>query len=79
MNLFKFIHIPTFSLSILLGLIIVYMFNQNQVRKIYVYPTPENVQKLQFKDAADNCFEFRQKEVNCPLNKDNIEKIPVQS
>jgi hypothetical protein len=79
MNLLKFIHIPTFALSILFGLILVYIFNQNQIRKIYVYPTPENVKKLQYKDATNNCFEFRQKEVNCPLNKDNISTIPVQS
>jgi hypothetical protein len=79
MNIGKFIHIPTFALSVLFGLVLVYIFNQNQIRKIYVYPTPENVRKLQYKDAANNCFEFRQKEVNCPLNKENIDVIPVQS
>ena len=79
MNLFKFIHIPTFALSLLFGLVLVFIFNQNQTRKIYVYPTPENIKRLQYKDATENCFEFRQKEVNCPLNKENISSIPVQS
>lgn len=78
MSFIKFIHIPTFALSFLLGVIAVYMYNNDQIRKIYVYPTPENIKKLQYKDATENCFEFRQKEVSCP-DKNNRNKIPVQS
>ena len=78
MSFMNIIHIPTFALSFLLGLIAVYLFNQGQTRKIYVFPTPENIQKLQYRDATENCFEFRQKEVNCPADKDLIDKIPVQ-
>ena len=48
-------------------------------RKIYVYPTPENIGVLQYKDKADNCFQFKQEEVVCPTNESEIEKIPVQS
>lgn len=78
MSFFKIIHIPTFALSFLIGIVMVYMYNNDQIRKIYVYPTPENIAKLQYKDATDNCFEFRQKEVSCP-DKGNVKKIPVQS
>ena len=78
MSFIKFIHIPTFALSFLLGVIAVYMYNNDQIRKIYVYPTPENIKKLQYKDATENCFEFRQKEVSCP-DKNKRNKIPVQS
>lgn len=79
MSFFKFIHVPTFALSFLCGVIAVYMYNEDQIRKIYVYPTPENIAKLQYRDSADNCFEFKQKEVNCPNKKEQISKIPVQS
>lgn len=75
----KYIHIPTFALSFLLGLIAVYIFNQGQIRKIYVFPTPENIEKMQYRDSTENCFEFRQKEVNCPADKDQIDRIPVQA
>jgi hypothetical protein len=78
MSFIKFIHIPTFALSFLLGVVAVYMYNNDQIRKVYVYPTPENIKKLQYKDATENCFEFRQKEVNCPAN-NKSNKIPVQS
>lgn len=79
MSFFKILHIPTFALSFLLGLVAVYMYNQNQIRKIYVFPTPENIEKMQYRDATENCFEFRQKEVDCPVDKDQIDKIPVQA
>jgi hypothetical protein len=46
---------------------------------IYVYPTPENVSKLQYKDKADNCYAFNYEEVKCPTNKNEISRIPVQN
>jgi hypothetical protein len=49
------------------------------LRKIYVYPTPDNVDLLQYKDKAGNCFSYREREVSCPTNPNKISKIPVQS
>jgi hypothetical protein len=43
-----------------------------------VYPTPENVDTVQYKDAAGNCFEFDQKKVGCPKESGKISQIPVQ-
>jgi hypothetical protein len=46
-------------------------------KNIFVYPTPENVNKLQYRDNSNTCFDIRQEEVNCnDYNK--IEKIPMQ-
>ena len=78
MNPFKFIHIPSFALSFLFGVIAVYIYNNDQIRKIYVFPTPENVEKLQYRDAANNCFEFTQKEISCS-GTENTQRVPVQS
>jgi hypothetical protein len=48
-------------------------------RKIYVYPSPENIDILLYRDKAGQCFKFDQKEVACPTNENEITKIPVQS
>ena len=46
-------------------------------KKIIVYPTPQNISKIQYKDAAENCFSFASKEVPCP--EDGLfSTIPVQ-
>ena len=48
-------------------------------RKIYVYPTPENINILQYKDKTDTCFTFQQKDVECPKNEKDIFIISPQS
>ena len=45
---------------------------------IYVYPTPDNIGSIQFKDKADTCYGFRSKEVTCPKNQTKIRHYPVQ-
>jgi len=35
-------------------------------KKIFVYPTPQNISTIQYKDVADNCFSFVSKEIPCP-------------
>lgn len=78
MGFFKYINIPVFVISLILGMIAVY-YTVPDTRTVYVYPTPENVNMLQYKDKTDSCFAFQQKEVTCPKNTDEIAKIPVQS
>lgn len=48
-------------------------------RKIYVYPTPENVGVLQYKDKTDTCFSFKQTEISCPTDESEISTVPIQS
>jgi hypothetical protein len=78
MNIFKFINVKLFILSLLIGLFAVYIFMPD-MRIIRVYPTPENVSILQYKDQTDTCFSLKQTEVSCSEHKDNITKIPIQS
>lgn len=78
MGFFKYINIPVFCVSLLLGIIAVY-YTVPDTRTVYVYPTPENIHMLQYKDKTDTCFAFHQKEVPCPKNPEEIAKIPVQS
>jgi len=77
-KLTKYISIPIFIMSLAIGIFIVYM-TTDETRTIYIYPTPENVELMLYRDKADQCFAFEQKEVSCPRNPMNIEKIPIQS
>lgn len=78
MGIFKYINFPVFIISLAFGLFAVYV-TMSDNRKIYVYPTPENCQLLQYKDKTDTCFSLKQKEVPCPKNDSDIAKIPPQS
>jgi hypothetical protein len=78
MRLFRYIHFPVFLISLAFGIFAVYIFLPDS-RKIYVYPTPENVALLQYKDKTNTCFTFKQTEVTCPKNENEISKIPAQS
>ena len=78
MGVFKYINIPVFLISLLLGMAAVYL-TVPDTRTVYLYPTPENVDMLQYRDKTDSCFAFEQKAVSCPKNKQEISKIPVQS
>ena len=55
MNLFKYINIPVFIISLALGVFFVYVTTSNN-RKIIVYPTHENAHLLQYRDKTNNCF-----------------------
>ena len=43
------------------------------------YPSPENVDKILFKDKAENCFQFKEEEVVCPSNFSLLSKVPIQT
>ena len=77
MNLLKYIDVKIFLLSLFLGLFAVYI-TLPDLRIIKVYPSPENVQLLQYKDKAEHCFSIEENEVACPADKSKIKKIPVQ-
>jgi len=72
----KYIHLPVFIMSFLIGLLGVYLTTDN--RKIVIYPTPENIGHIQYRDATDTCFDFQQTELACPKNDREITRIPSQ-
>jgi len=78
MGLFNYINFPIFLVSLAFGLFAVYI-TMPDTRKILVYPTPENVSILQYRDKTNTCFSFKQTEVSCPKNEGDITKIPAQS
>lgn len=76
-NPFKYINVPVFLIALALGIFAVYV-NVNPMRKIVVYPTPDNLEKVQYKDDADTCFVFEQEKVKCPANRDEIYQVIPQ-
>ena len=75
------INFPTFIIALALGLFITYI-TQPQDKIVYVYPKPDNVEKLLFKNLADTCYHFKSEEVDCneksPSMLNKLLNIPVQ-
>ena len=74
----NYISIPVFLISFAIGLLFIYFIGP-EMKTIYIYPSPENVDKILFKDKADNCFYFEEENVECPKDRNLISKIPIQS
>ena len=71
----KYISFPVFLISFAIGLFITYIHGVD-MKVVYVYPTPENINNYLYKDAAENCFKYKAIEVKCTTNANNI---PMQS
>jgi hypothetical protein len=75
--IFNYISLPVFLVSFAIGLFFIYILGP-EIKTILVYPSPENIDKILFKDKADNCFYFEEKVVDCPSDHGLISTIPIQ-
>ena len=74
----KFIHFPVFIVSFLLGIIFVFLSSpQNKI--VRVYPTPDNVDKVEYIDKVKNCYAFQSQKIACPEKPELIKTIPMQT
>jgi len=73
----KYISIPVFLISFTIGMFFIYILGR-EMKDIYVYPSPETVNKVLFKDKADNCFYFEEEIVKCPSDTSLISSVPIQ-
>ena len=77
MKFLNFFNTPSFIISLAIGIFFVYIGSpQNQI--IYVYPKPDNLNKILYKDKANTCFQFTSKNVPCPPKESAITKYPIQ-
>lgn len=73
----EYISLPIFITSFAIGLFFVYVLGP-EFKTIYVYPNPQNYMKTQYKDKANQCFQFKPTEISCPINPFSIKTVPVQ-
>lgn len=73
----KFISLPIFIISLAIGLFLTYI-TIPEPKIIYVYPTPNNIDKLQYVDKANNCYKFKANKVKCPTDPSKIATVPIQ-
>jgi hypothetical protein len=76
-SLGKYIDIRFFLISFAIGIFFVYI-TLSESNKIYVYPSPENMNLIQYQDKADQCFEFKETPVQCPADKKQMFQVPFQ-
>lgn len=75
MNPLKIIHWPAFILSFTIGF--VYTMYLDPKHAVQVYPNPDNVERIQYKDSSNTVFEYKFNKVKCPRS-DEITKYPIQ-
>ena len=73
----NYISLPVFLISFAVGLFFVYVIGPES-KTIYIYPSPENYMKTQYKDNAGQCFQFKPVETQCPINPLSIKSVPIQ-
>ena len=71
----KYINVPVFLISFALGVFAVYI-TAPDTKNIVVYPTPDSVGHIQYKDQVGNCFQFKQTKTTC--SKD-AKRTPIQA
>lgn len=67
-----FISFPVFLISLTIGVFFVYVLEPPR-KTVYVYPTPDNLNTIQYKDKADQCFMFTADRVPC-----SKQSVPTQ-
>ena len=60
-----------FMVSLALGLFYVYLSDDKPI--LVVYPTPDNLDRLQYQKSSGECFSYDLKEVTCP--RDSIQEV----
>lgn len=63
----KFINLPIFIASLAIGIFFVCLFDEEK-KVIYVYPKPDNIDSIQYRDTTGTCFSIKQERTTCPRN-----------
>ena len=73
----KYINLKLFLFGLIIGFMFIYL-SPTKTKTVLVYPTPQNYKLIQYKDRAENCFQFNPIEVTCPDDKTKLKTIPIQ-
>ena len=73
----KYISIPVFLSSFILGLVFVYFWGPES-KIIHKYPSPSNYRDILYKDKVDQCYQFKPLAIDCPINPLVVKTVPIQ-
>lgn len=77
MNIDKYISWKLFLVSFCAGLIYTYCIGPHK-KIVYIYPSPENINSILFRDNAHKCFKFHMIDTMCPSDMSSVKDIPIQ-
>lgn len=72
----NYIDFKVFLVSFSIGIFYVYI-KGDDMKKIYIYPSPENIDDYIVEDNAGQCFRYKPTEVSCKGK--TITAIPAQN
>ena len=73
----KYLSIPVFIVSLAIGLFFAYVYTPSPT-VIYIYPTPDNINDIQYKDKGGTCHKYVANNVVCPDDVSKISETPIQ-
>ena len=73
----KYINFKIFILSLAIGFFFVYITGPD-IKEVIIYPTPDNINRIQYKDKANQCFTYVANEISCDTD-ETINIAPIQS
>jgi len=73
----KYINFKIFIISLAIGFFFVYITGPD-IKVVIVYPNPDNIKTMQYKDKANQCFTYVANEISCDTD-EPINVAPIQS
>ena len=76
--IFDFLHPFAFLTALAIGIFYIYITTPPK-RIVYKYPTPDNVNKILYRDDAGTCYKYKMIESPClKQNHAQLNEIPLQ-
>lgn len=67
----KVVRVNYLVVSFAIGMFFVWMQSKER-KKVYVFPSPDTVENVQYTDSSGMCFTYKQEHVPCPADKKKI-------
>lgn len=74
----NYINVIAFFIAFFIGIFFTYIFSPAK-RIIIKWPTPENIDKVIYKDNSDLCYKYKADEISCPDDKRKIKNISINT
>lgn len=72
----KHLRLIPLIIGLTIGIIIVFFIKPTK-NVVHKYPTPENSDKLTYKDKNGVCYKYLAKEVDCDKNESRLKDFPL--